>query len=134
MTRLRRFLRDTGGAAAIELALVAMPLILLTIGTVELARALFMQQSLSHAASVAARQLHIAPTTSAAALKTTALAQMTLADPAQLAVTLGLPVAVTGTAIKTRDLTLSYNFVSVLPNLLTDRISMQVVRVVVLDR
>ena len=132
--KLRRFLRDTGGAAAIELALVALPLILLTLGTAELGRALFMQQSLSHAATAAARQLHIAPTTTAAALKTVALGHMTLADPAQLGVTLGLPVAVSGTAIKTRDLTLTYNFVSALPRLVTSRISMRVVRTVVMDR
>ena len=78
--RLRRFLRDPSGTAALEFALIALPLILFTFGIIEIGRALFMQQQLFHATDMAARLLYIAPNTSTSALEAAILDDIFLGD------------------------------------------------------
>ena len=55
MTPARQLARCERGTAAIEFAFIAMLLILGTVGTVEVGRALFMMNELAHAADRAAR-------------------------------------------------------------------------------
>lgn len=55
MTRLLHFFRCQKGAAAIEFAIVGLVLIIGTVGTIEVGRALFMFNELAHAADRAAR-------------------------------------------------------------------------------
>ena len=61
MRRARFFLRREGGAAAVEFALIGMLLILVSIGTIEIGRALFIFNELAHAADRAARAILIDP-------------------------------------------------------------------------
>ena len=55
MTPARQLARCERGTAAIEFAFIAMLLILGTVGTIEVGRALFMMNELAHAADRAAR-------------------------------------------------------------------------------
>ncbi len=64
MRRAAAFARDRSGAAALEFALVGLPLILLILGLVEFGRALYVRAALDAAADRAQRVLLIAPDTS----------------------------------------------------------------------
>lgn len=130
----RRFCKDTSGAAALEFALVAVPLVLFTFGIMEMGRALFMQQSLSHATDIAARMLYLEPSTPVADLRTAIVDELFLGDPDLLDVTLSAANTVTGTArFRTMTLSVDYDFLSVVPGILTDQISMQFQRSVTVD-
>lgn len=64
MSRLRHLLRRDDGTAAIEFALIGLLLIVVSIGTIEIGRALFLFNELAHAADRAARLILIDPTIS----------------------------------------------------------------------
>ena len=55
MRRLMQFLTCQRGTAAIDFAFIAIPLIIGTVGIIEVGRALFMANELAHAADRAAR-------------------------------------------------------------------------------
>lgn len=61
MRRVQSLLRRENGAAAVEFALIGMLLILVSIGTIEIGRALFIFNELAHAADRAARAILIDP-------------------------------------------------------------------------
>lgn len=61
MSRVRRLMGREDGAAAVEFALIGMLLIVVTIGTIEIGRALFLFNELAHAADRAARVILITP-------------------------------------------------------------------------
>lgn len=130
--RLIRFWRQETGATALEFALIAVPLLMFTVGITEFGRALFMQQSLSHATDAAARTLYIDPTLTEAAIKAEILSNLFLAEPAQLQVTVGTPAAAAGTSrFKTLQLQVTYDFRSVVPAWITDRIPLKFQRTVI---
>lgn len=138
--RLRRLGSQETGATALEFALLAAPLVLITFGIIEFGRALFMQQSLSYATDRAARALYIQPDLTAAAIEEIVLDHMFLADPAQLTVVVCVPGA-TGCAptsapeidgTQARRLTVSYDFRTLAPGLITSVIPLSLDRVVIL--
>lgn len=134
-TRLHRFWRDEGGTTALEFALIAVPLLMFTFGITELGRAVFMQQSLSHATDAAARRLYLDPGMTVAAIKAGILSDLFLAAPAQLTVTVGAPAAAPGTdRFRTLRLTVDYEFHSVMPAWITDRIPLTFQRNVVVAK
>ena len=55
MSRLRHLIRRDDGAAAIEFALIGLLLIVVSVGTIVVGRALFLYNELAHAADRAAR-------------------------------------------------------------------------------
>jgi Flp pilus assembly protein TadG len=59
---LRCFLRHEGGASALEFALVAVPLLLIIVGTIEYGRALWTQQAMQSLAISAARCIGVQQT------------------------------------------------------------------------
>ena len=61
MSPARRLFRREDGTAAIEFALIGMLLIGVSVGTIEIGRALFLYNELAHAADRAARLVMIAP-------------------------------------------------------------------------
>ena len=61
MSPVRRLFRREDGTAAIEFALIGMLLIGVSVGTIEIGRALFLYNELAHAADRAARLLLINP-------------------------------------------------------------------------
>ena len=69
MRLLISVLRDKRGGSALEFALVAVPFILVVLGTIEFARLTFYQASLSNGATAAARLLLINPVSTPAMLK-----------------------------------------------------------------
>ena len=61
MSRLRRLVRREDGAAAVEFALIGLLLITVSVGTIEVGRALWLYNELAHAADRAARLVMIQP-------------------------------------------------------------------------
>ncbi len=61
MRRLGRFITDRGGAAAIEFALIGLPLILLLLGLIEFGRGLHIRAGLDSAADRVQRMILINP-------------------------------------------------------------------------
>lgn len=61
MSPVRRLFRREDGTAAIEFALIGLLLILVSVGTIEVGRALFLYNELAHAADRAARLVMIQP-------------------------------------------------------------------------
>ena len=68
MTRALRLLRDGRGAAALEFALVGLPLIMLILGLIEFGRALYVKSALDSAADRAQRMVLIDPSATDAAI------------------------------------------------------------------
>jgi Flp pilus assembly protein TadG len=90
-TRLVRLWRDSSAAAAVEFALCAPILVMLSLGTVEVGRAMLTYHDLSLAAFEAGRYAMVHGTGSAtpatkAQLKTVASARLIGADPAKLGI------------------------------------------------
>lgn len=132
---LQRFISDTNGAAALEFALIALPLMLFTFGIIEIGRALFMQQSLSYATDSAARLLYVNPAATPAVLSAEILESLFLADPDRLSVTVGVPPPSTETErFRSVLLQVDYDFYSVVPSLIIDQIGMHFERTVIVSR
>lgn len=128
----KRFIKDTSGAAALEFALIAIPLLMFTFGIIEIGRLLFMQQQLTYATDAAARQLYIAPSTSTATLSSAIVDDLFLGDPLRLTVTVGAVAAQAGTnSFQTIRLTVDYDFQSVVPELVIDAVPLSFERTVI---
>lgn len=119
---IRRARRCQSGATAIEFALVCLPLFLLVLGVLEVGRAFYLQNNLSYAADVAAREVLIGligrdlPETEAnAKLDSVVRANFHSGNPALLQVTLGRE-SIDG--VNFRVLTLRYPFTFLLPKLM----------------
>lgn len=62
MTRsVRRFIRDSRGATAIEFAVVSIPLVLIFVGTIEFGRVFYIRNDLAQAADKGMRVLLVDP-------------------------------------------------------------------------
>lgn len=132
---LRRFFRDTSGATAVETALISLPLITLTFGIIEIGRALYMQQALSFGADRAARILYINPTATESAMEQAVVDSVFFVDPLRLDVSLDLaPTTVNSEDFSTRRLTVTYDFVSLVPSILTGTIKLSSDRHVVIRK
>lgn len=130
---LRRFIRQTDGATAVETALTAFPLVLLTFGIMEVGRALYTKQALNFGADRAARLLYINPAATEAQMTQTVLDNVIFADPTRLDVTLSaMPAGVSTDDFTTRQLTVTYDFISVVPSILTGTITLSTDRHVVI--
>lgn len=130
--RLRNFWHDQRGAAALEFALIALPLILLTIGVVEVGRAIFTQQSLSYAVDHAARRLYLDGSFDLAGVTTEIKTESFLIDPNKLTVQLAPVIMPDGTtAFGLVELQVDYQFESIVANWVFDTIPMQYRRSIV---
>lgn len=133
--RVRQFLSDQSGASAVEFALVALPLILLTVGIVEVGRAIFTQQSLSYAIDHAVRGLYLGQPLDGISLKEAILAESFLVDQTRL----GLPqlelLALSGGPDDAEiwHLQVVYQFESIVADWVFDMIPMTFDRIVVLS-
>lgn len=88
MKRLRIFFHREEGTTAIEFAVVALPVILLLVGTLEFGRVLFIQNEMACAADRAVRTLLVTADTPLAEIETQIRNTFSLAPPAGLGVTL----------------------------------------------
>lgn len=127
----RDFLSDQAGATTVEFALIALPLILLTVGVAEVGRAIFTQQSLFYAVDNAVRQLYIDPDLD---LEKSILDSSFLLNPANLSVSYIEPPA--GCKITVlecvSELRVDYIFESIMAGWVLDMIPMHVERTVAL--
>lgn len=140
--RLRRFAKDETGATALEFALLAVPLLMLTFGIVEFGRALFLQQSLSYATDKAARTLYVSPNATQSSLAALIEDNLFLADPARLTVavctstdsTCAVAAGSTVAGAKARKLTVSYDFQTVIPALIDALLPLKFERIVIIPK
>lgn len=112
---IARLWRDERGASALEFALVAVPLLLMTLGAIELGRVLFIREELIYAADQAARKLHLDPALSDGQIDAALRTELRVADPDQLGVGI---VRNSGSAVDNVTVTLNYDvhlIVNILP-------------------
>ncbi|HUF57608.1 MAG TPA: TadE/TadG family type IV pilus assembly protein [Thermohalobaculum sp.] len=127
---LRRGLADQRGAAAVEMALILVPLVLLLVGIVDFGRVLYTRNNLIGAADVGARVILIDNAASDAAV-TDAVHEAFLAAPDdQLTVTLG---TASESGIGFRTISLEHDIALVTPLLVVDRITLDHTRRVPLE-
>ena len=120
-----RFLAEETGAAAVEFALILLPLILAIIGAIDFGRALYTRNNMSEAADFGARVILLDNAASEAAV-TSAIHDAFLAGPdGALAVNLG---TASENGIQFRTISLSYDFDLVTPLFVVDRVTMQHIR------
>lgn len=115
MTGPRSFLRCTRGTAAVEFAFIGMMLFLSTIGLIEVGRALFMFNELSHAADRAARRVMLEPVMSEGELLASVRTDqhLTSLQPEKVLVTSPVPPA----SAPFRRVALSYDFTPMISGL-----------------
>ena len=109
---VRRFARDTSGAAAVEFALVALPFVVMVIGMIEFGRALYIKNSLSNAADWAQRAVIIDQNATSSTLTSVAQAAFKGGDASELAVEVA---SVSSDGDTYRSITLSYTMTLVIP-------------------
>lgn len=137
-----RFRKDETGATALEFALLAVPLVMLTFGIVEFGRALFLQQTLTYATDKAARTLYLNPQATQSTLAALIAQDVFLADPARITVTLctstepscGVTAGSMVAGSKARKLTVAYDFQTVVPALIDALLPLKFERIVILPR
>ena len=124
---MSRLIRREDGTAAIEFALIGLLLIVVSIGTIEVGRALFLFNELAHAADRAARLILINPTISDGDLMDQVRDEdlLTGLSPADLEV---IPGEVADSGISFRTVTLEYSFTPMLSGLTLRSVTMTTVR------
>jgi Flp pilus assembly pilin Flp len=136
------FLRDQTGSTAVEFALIALPLVLLTIGVVEVGRAIFTQQSLSYAVDHAVRELYIDKDLigidsilDPQAIKSDIVSLSFLIDPEMLddPVLVPTPLQNGSSAFRVVELRVSYTFESIVADWVFDMIPMNFTRTIVIE-
>jgi hypothetical protein len=125
---MKRFRHRRQGAAALEFAVLAFPLLLVTFLIIELSRALFMQQSLNHAVDRAARQV-LLDSNQISNICDLVFEGLFLARRDRFDC---VPPDPSAAAAKDYTLVVDYRFVSVVPAILTDIIRLRQTRVLVL--
>lgn len=127
---LRRGLADERGAAAVEVALILVPLVLLLIGIVDFGRVLYTRNNLIESADFGARVILIDNAATDVAV-TDAIEEAFLAAPdSELTVTLG---TASESGINFRTITLEHDVTLVTPLLVVDRITLDHTRRVPLE-
>lgn len=110
--RVRQLGACERGAAAVEFAIVALLLVLVSLGTIEFGRGLLLRNDLSYSADFAARKILNDPTISDAALENEVRANFLAPHPGLLEITIGLE---TVGELQHRTIVMSYPFTSILP-------------------
>lgn len=119
-----RLWRDERGAAAVEFAIICLPLILLALGVIEFGRAFNIQNDMAYAADVATRRLLLDGGTPATELQVLARDAFTGGQPEQLYLTLGARPGETST----RTLQLTYPLTLSIPGLTREVIQLTLER------
>lgn len=127
---IARFLRDEGGASALEFALIAIPAVFFTFGLIEFARVLFLQQNLAFAVDHAARLVYLNPAVSTTAVQTAIRAEIMAANPADLSIQ--MPATTTVGALQERRINVQYHFDFLVPTLLPGGLDLQASRSVII--
>lgn len=118
MNRIRTFARRTEGTTAIEFAIVALPLILLLLGTLEFGRVLFIQNEMARAADRGVRTLLVTADAPLSTIETQIRETFTLSPPA------GLTVNLTSDGVGFRVLSVTYPVELLVPTLVTAHITL----------
>jgi Flp pilus assembly pilin Flp len=124
---IRRLSRCEGGAAAVEFAIIGMALIVITVGTVELGRAFYAYNKLSHAADVAARRVLTNANIDNTILASGVFTSFSQSEQLVLRVQVSAPAA-PESGVNYTILTVTLPFKPLLPSLMTDTIDLQVTR------
>ena len=127
---LHRVWRCTGGAAAVEFAIISMVLITLTIGIVDFGRTLYVKNQLSFLADQATRKLLINPTLATSTLESELRSDFTAGDSAQVV------ISVTSETINSnnyRVIDIEFPITLFIPNLVSSTLDLSVTRRVPVD-
>lgn len=125
MNRLRRLSSCQAGASAIEFAIVALLLIVVSLGIIELGRGLNTRNRLAYAADYAARRILTDRLISDSALESEVRSIFDPNRPEDLKIVLGTET-VNGVAFRT--INLSYPFLPLIPTLSTGTIELKLAR------
>ena len=127
---LLRHLADERGAAAVEFALIAVPLILLMIGTVDFGRVLYTRNNMIAAADVGARVILLDNDASASAVTDAAKRHFLAAPADELSVSLG---TASGNGVDFRTISLEHEIELITPLIVVSRITLDHTRRVPLE-
>jgi len=124
MKRVKKFctniLRQQSGAAALEFALVSVPLIIVTFLIIETGRYVYLKQALVSAVDKATRTLYIDGNTTVGTMRTIVIEGIVWGNADSLNLTVS-PVVVDGVPAFRIDA--AYQFTTLIPNILPDPIS-----------
>ena len=128
MTLFRRFARCDAGTAAVEFAFIGLILILGTVATIEIGRALFMSNELAYAADRAARVVMLDFDIAESALTTSVrdADRLTALDPEAVQVASAAP----GSTDTFRNVQLTYEFNPMIANLSIGSVTLTAARLV----
>ena len=123
----RRFARHEGGASALEFALLAVPLLLIIVGTIEYGRALWTQQAMQSLAIATARCIGVSQSqcTTSGSYSSTKTNTYLIAEAAKLGVALQTTNITINASTTCQSVTgfatvgISYTFVSAVPAFIT---------------
>jgi Flp pilus assembly protein TadG len=125
MRTWRRLERCERGAAAVEFALIALALILVSVGVIEFGRGLLLRNELSFAADHGARKVLLDPTVEDSALQDAIRSALIQAQSELLVVTLGTETA---DGAQYRTIFLSYPLMLLIPGFSGETISLSLSR------
>lgn len=124
---MRRFRHDDSGASALEFALLAVPLLLIIVGTIEYGRALWTQEAMQSLAIAAARCIGVSQSqcSTSGAYSSSKTSTYVIAEAAKL----GVPLQSTNITVNANTscrgvsgfatVAISYTFVSAAPQFVT---------------
>lgn len=123
----RHFARDEGGASALEFALLAAPLLLIIVGTIEYGRALWTQQAMQSLAIATARCIGVSQSqcTTSGSYSSTKTNTYIIAEAAKLGVALQTTNVTLNASTTCQGVSgfatvaISYTFVSAVPAFIT---------------
>ena len=127
---LHKLWRCTGGAAAVEFAIISVVLIALCIGIVDFGRTLYVKNQLSFLADQATRKLLLNPTLATSTLETELRDDFTAGDSSQVT------ISVTAETINTnnyRVIDIGFPITLFIPNLASSTLDLSVTRRVPVD-
>ena len=125
MNLLSRFRACSRGVAAIEFAIIALVLVVVCLGTIELGRAFYVRNKIAHAADVAARTVLISKTVSDSDLVEEVRRAFNGADRDKLVVE---PGSETVDGLAFRTISISYPLRLLVPGLAAETVSLRLSR------
>ncbi len=124
----RELRRCEGGLAAIEFAMIALPMMMTLLGLIEFGRGLYLYNRISHVADLATRRVLTHPDTADQVLTDQISAEFSRHEAAPV-ITIASGSVGTGTsATRVRTITISSTFIFLVPTLTTDRVVLQMSR------
>lgn len=125
MRVLRRFRRNSSGAAAIEFAVVGVAFMLLSISVIEFGRGLMLRNQISDAIDIAARELLLDKDTTDSELTDTVQNGFAVGDPGKLGFTFANG---SDSGVSYKEIQVTYPLTLIIPGLTENSLTLSVTR------